>query len=340
MQQEVQERMDLIRSAALVRSSRIIRPIWYEEFLDNPQRFYKTYYVPKTELKKQLASGMKLSYPKSKIPGEEMHKWRKICAPTDPLKEVQRNISFALYNRSPSPFDYCVRGRNRYLAMRPHIGKRIIIAMDIKNAFPSVTRQMVEETLEDEQFCPEDIEFISNIATLNGSLPQGSPSSPALLNLVRKILDYRLSGYIKSRYIDTDLTVYVDNYFISSNSSAMNKCIPALKQIAETERLRLNNRKIYIMRPGHQMGGLGLVINRSIGEDGCWDTVQPPRHKRNRIRAMLHQAKVRLESGQSVQSGFNILKANGLVETCKGSIYYDRFKGQLKDIKEMISRRS
>lgn len=364
--ESIQQRMDALESTMLRRPTGILRPSWYAEFLSDPNQFYRTYYIPKTEMQKKMAGGYRPPYPRSNIPASEIHLWRKISAPIDPLKEAQKNVANALYSRSPSPYDYCVRGRNRYMAMSAHANFSIIIALDIKDAFPSTTTEMVRRALTAERFNEDDVDYICNIAMHKGSLPQGSPASPILLNLARKRMDHRIGRYVKARY-KGNTTVYVDNYFISSNDTDMNKGIPSLKEIATQEEFNLNNKKIYIMRKGRRMSGLGLVVShKPVSEADVLITegvvtrdlgyiyrpgrgygrnvehfvpvVQPSKRDRDRIRAILHQAEKRLESGEYPQPGFNLLRVKGLVETCNGSVYYSRFKDQLSRIESLLSQ--
>lgn len=308
-------------------------PEWYEDFLQDPRRYYKTYWIPKTELKKKLDSGYRLPYPRNRIPVEERNKWRKICAPLDILKEKQEQIRDLMYSRSPSKYDHCVSGKNRYTAMKSHAGAPIMIGMDIKNAFPSVNKTMVEFALKAERFDAEMIPFIVNISTLNDQLPQGPPCSPAILNLVRKPLDLKMGAYVRTRFRNGKMSVYVDNYFVSSSAEDMNKSIPAFKKMARSEGFILNNDKIYIMRKGSRMGGLGLVVSK---QSNGTVTVQPNKKYRDRIRATLHNARMRLESGQPPQPGFDVKKLQGQIETLKDTVYYSKYRAELTSIKSML----
>jgi hypothetical protein len=310
-----------------------IRPPWYDHFIGNKSQYYRTYFIPKTELKKKIDKGYRLPYPKDNIPFSERKNWRKICAPVDLLKETQVKIRDLLYRRKPSKIDCCVKGKNRYDAMRVHAGNPIVLGMDIKDAFPSVGIEMIKIALNTEKFESSDIEFISELSTLNGVLPQGSPCSPALLNIVRKPLDKRLSRYVETRF-NGIVSVYVDNYFISSEYKSMNNAIPAFKDIAKTSGFIMNNNKIYIMRKGNRIGGLGLVISK---QPSGIVTVQPNKKYRDKIRAILHQALRRLESGNLPRLDFDLDQIKGMVETTKGSVYYGKFKSQIAKAQELLS---
>lgn len=322
-----------LKEQAFDKPTRPIYPEWYDHFFDNKSAYYRQYYIPKTDLRKKIEKGYSLPYSEANIPDEEKMHWRKICAPVDVLKTEQRAIRNILYGKNPSRYDHCIKGKNRYTAMECHAGKDIMIAIDIKDAFPSVSLKMIRFMLRDEGYPAQIEDSISHLATLHDKLPQGSPCSPVILNLVRKTLDGRLAAYIRKRY-NGSLTVYVDNYFISSSNRDMNQCIPVLKEIAKTEGFVINNRKIYVMRRGKKMNGLGLVVSE---QDNGSKTVQPDKKYRDMIRATLHSATVKLENGESPRDDFDIERIRGMVETTKGTVYYDRFKDQIKHIKNLMS---
>lgn len=310
-----------------------IAPPWYNHFVNNKHLYYSTYHVPKTELKNMLAKGYELPYSRNNIPASEKKHWRIIDAPVDILKNAQEQIKNKLYQRKFSYIDHCVTGRNRYTAMKPHAGNSIVIGLDIKNAFPSVSKEMVRMMLISEGFSAEEVEIYSELSTFHDRLPQGSPCSPAMLNLVRKPLDLRLEAAVKTKCLGV-VTVYVDNYFISSNEPEMNKEIGSYIKIARECGFNINRDKVHIMRKGHRMNGLGLVVAKSnVGKI----TVQPNKKYRDRVRAILHQAELALKSGSMPRNDFDINVARGMVETLKGSVYYGRFKSQLDSISTLLN---
>jgi hypothetical protein len=303
-------------------------PDWYESFLQDKSNYYKTYWIPKRELARRLAGGEELRYSRKRIPESQRHLWRKISAPTDELRQVQVEIRKRLYHRRPSKFDCCVRNRNRFMANEVIAGKKVIIAVDIKDAFPSTNSRMILSTLEREKFDFDERKRLMELATVGWCLPQGSPCSPVLLNLVRKRLDYRMAGYIKKRYNGV-MSVYVDNYYFASDDPEMPKCIPVLKNMMKACGYTANEKKIYIMRKGGRQGGLGLVA--SVRQDGT-KVVQPPREYRNRLRAVLHNGVKRVREGGAPWPDLGVDRVRGMIENCKGSIHYPRFRAQMDEI--------
>jgi hypothetical protein len=317
-----------IRMACMIGDNSISRPIWFDDFVRNKASYYKSFYIPKKELRKQISAGYKPEYSSTRIPESKKHLWRKISAPVQCLLEAQRQIMFSLYKRRPSKYDYCVIGKNRYDAMRQVAGYKVIIASDIKDAFPSTSSSKIIQTLRLEGFSGYEINTITELSTLDGVLPQGSPCSPVILNLCRKRLDHRLDGYVKKMY-GGSIAVYVDNYYMGSNNPSFNKCISILKSIADSSGYEFPDKKIHVMRSGGRQHGLGLVtskINDKI-------IVQPDKRYRKRLQAMLHNGLKRKKLGLDPWDDIKYPQIRGMVECFHGSIYYNRFR----HMAEMIS---
>ena len=314
-------------------ASGIVKPAWYEHFVENKEQYYRTFHIPKRELARAMRRGLKLWYPRDRIPESELSKWRQISAPIECLREAQEELVTALYKRRASKFDFCIRKRNRHQAIEALAGKRIVIAADIKDAFPSTKKRKIQHVLRREKFTDRDIEIISELGTFQGCLPQGSPCSPVLLNLCRKALDYRLNGIISKHRRNGGLVVYVDNYYFYSDDPEMNNDIPIYKSVARREGYELPDKKIYVMRKGSRQGGLGLVA--SVRGDGT-TCVQPPRKERRRMKAILRNGVTRKREGQEPWPDLTIDVVRGMVECFKGSVHYMPFLHVLHEIEGRI----
>jgi RNA-directed DNA polymerase len=95
-----------------------------------------------------------------------------------------------------------------------HLGKRYVFNLDIENFFPSINFGRIRGFfIKNRSFklSPAVATIIAQIASHENALPQGSPCSPIISNLIAQILDVHLSrlarkhGCMYSRYAD-DLT--------------------------------------------------------------------------------------------------------------------------------------
>ncbi|MDE6026518.1 MAG: reverse transcriptase family protein, partial [Muribaculaceae bacterium] len=147
---------------------------------------------------------------------------RRISSPNSQLKRIQQCINLMLQtlcevSQEATGF---VPDRSIVTNAEKHLDSSVIFNCDLKDFFPSITKEMVRKSLAEElqnyQVSREVVNMLSSLVTAprkDGveALPQGAPTSPVVSNLVLKKLDRRLSifaeknGYRYSRYAD-DIT--------------------------------------------------------------------------------------------------------------------------------------
>jgi RNA-directed DNA polymerase len=149
---------------------------------------------------------------------------RKIDAPIDKLKVLQRHLADFLTKcvdeiensgAQKSTVSHGYRaGFSIVTNARQHRNRRYVLNLDIENFFPSLNFGRVRGFfIKNEHF-----KLHSNVATViaqiachNNALPQGSPCSPLISDLLARVLDIRLTQLARrhkctySRYVD-DLT--------------------------------------------------------------------------------------------------------------------------------------
>jgi len=149
---------------------------------------------------------------------------RTIKAPIDSLKLLQRRLSDLLQdcvdeiNVAKNRKDRAAHGfkRKRSIITNAwrHRRRRWVFNLDLEDFFPSINFGRVRGFLlknRDFELHADVATVIAQIACHDNSLPQGSPCSPVISNLVAHLLDMRLvklgseSGCTYSRYAD-DLT--------------------------------------------------------------------------------------------------------------------------------------
>jgi retron-type reverse transcriptase len=148
---------------------------------------------------------------------------RIISAPIPKLKKLQSHLSHVLYecldeiekHRAASPVSFGFRaGRSIAENAARHKRRRWVLNIDLQDFFPSFNFGRVRGFfLKDKNFLlhPEVATTIAQIACDGVALPQGSPCSPVISELISQILDSRLTGLAKkygvtyTRYVD-DIT--------------------------------------------------------------------------------------------------------------------------------------
>ncbi|MDO4234309.1 MULTISPECIES: reverse transcriptase domain-containing protein [Pseudomonas] len=146
---------------------------------------------------------------------------RTIDAPVRGLKELQRTI---LKKLTPeATFRHCVYGyipgKGILQNSAVHVRQRWVLRVDIKDFFPSITTARVSGMFMHPPFCmaPKAARALALISTKDGFLPQGSPLSPWITNVICKGLDYnlkRLASKHKCYY-----SRYADDLFFSTSNS-------------------------------------------------------------------------------------------------------------------------
>lgn len=222
------------------------------------------------------------AYKKFRIP-KKSGGFREIAAPQKSLLAIQRclNVIFqALYTPSQVATGFLPE-KSVVDNASMHIGMHYVFNTDIKDFFPSISQARVWKLLQLEQYgfkkemasivaglcCmqvvkkdPESGELIKSFV-----LPQGSPASPILTNMVCQILDRRLNGLAKrfnlrcSRYAD-DIT------FSSSHNIYMNngEFITELKRIIESQNFKMNEPKTRLQRRNERQEVTGVIVSDKI----------------------------------------------------------------------------
>ena len=216
--------------------------------------------------------------------------FRQIDAPTFELKTRQRWI-----------VDHCVpdgcihdaaKGFRKNYSIRdnalPHVGKQVVIRIDLQDFFPTITHRQVRKAFENVGYPYRVAVALACICTLRGRLPQGSPASPVLSNLVCAGLDRRLTGAAKRHRFD--YTRYADDMTFSSNRRDLPSLIPFLQRIIEDEGFRVHAEKTSVMRPSARQIVTGLTVNKNV---------HVGRKQRRILRSMAHRQKLGIGSRES-----------------------------------------
>lgn len=233
---------------------------------------------------------------------------RLIEAPKQHLRHIQRGILDEILNRIPahSAAHGFVKGRSIRTFAAPHVGRTVILRMDLEDFFPSFRARRIQslfrtigypESVADVLggLCTNTVPFGVTIPPAMNAptgainemrrlyfrphLPQGAPTSPALANLCCYRLDCRLSrlaesaGATYTRYAD-DLAFSGDRDF-ASRAERFSTWVAAILQESG---FSVNHHKTRIMRKGVRQHLAGLVTNEHLNI---------PREEFDRLKAIL-----------------------------------------------------
>lgn len=140
-------------------------------------------------------------------------KQRNIRPSLKELKIVQKNIKNRIL--VPIKLPNCVHGgvkkRSNISNAKPHQGKKYQFTTDLQEFYPNITSQRVYDTFLSLNFSPHFCHWLTKLTTWKHELPQGTPTSTHIANLVFLDTDIKLielcnhHGITYTRYVD-DLT--------------------------------------------------------------------------------------------------------------------------------------
>jgi len=225
--------------------------------------------------------------------GRERH----IEAPTPTLKYMQRLLHESLSRLyGPHPAVHGFRSERSIITnAKKHTGRRYVLNLDLADFFPSITRKRIYGRL---VAAPYDLKspvanLIAALATnAYSQLPQGSPASPIIANMLAAELDTdlaRFCGRLYCRY-----TRYADDITVSTNRHTLSPEVARypntlgtgqviigdkLRDIIERHGFHINDRKSRLCSYWTRQLCTGLVVNGP--------NITPPRPYIRRLRALI-----------------------------------------------------
>lgn len=189
---------------------------------------------------------------------------RTICQPSKNLKGIQAWILVNILNKLKVS-DSCKgfeKGSSTADNARPHINANCMLTIDLSDFFGTVTDIQVYNVFKSIGYNKLISTMLTNICTCNSSLPQGSPCSPKLANLITWKLDKRIQGFVGKRGIT--YTRYADDLSFSGlHPSNTVQILPIVKRIIEDEGFRVNPKKTRVAGASRAKRITGLVVSNN-----------------------------------------------------------------------------
>jgi len=239
--------------------------------------------------------------------------FRRIDRPRQPLKKVLKrlHVSFSRGIAFPGHL-YCgIRGRSPAMCARRHLSAEVVVSLDIANFYPSITERLVRRSLRRLGAVPEIADLISVLVTLRdpniaGSfLPQGSPASSVIANLVLLAFDTKI--LLLAEDLGVLYTRYADDIELSGFGSR--DLIRPIVGGLRAYKMGIQRRKTRVMSRNEAQAILGLNVNRALN---------PARKFRAESERLL-RARIRLSPADSDLRDFS--------STIEGKIAYARSCG-------------
>ena len=230
---------------------------------------------------------------------------RMIAAPQGALKLLQRRLSDLLQNCvseinvAHGRRDLAAHGFKRQRSIltnaRRHRHRRFVFNIDLEDFFPSINFGRIRGYFlknRDFELHPNVATVLAQIACHGNSLPQGSPCSPVISNLVAQFLDVRLvrlasrAGVTYSRYADdlsfsTNKRDFPADIAVPFGDDSVHHWIPGepLRSLIERAGFKIHPSKTHLMYRSSRQEVTGIVVNERLNVRHTY---------RREVRAMVH----------------------------------------------------
>lgn len=241
-------------------------------------------------------------------------KCRLIEAPKFRLREIQRKLLREILNQIPVHDAAHGFRKNRSAQSHAawHVGKAIVLKMDLEDFFPSIAPARLVRILMHVGY-PEDVAEVLTALSCNHvpyevfssfphmadgrqkrhaqqlycrpHFPQGAPTSPAIANVCAFRMDRRLAGLARSA--NAVYTRYADDLLFSGDEKfarSINHFRISVAAIAIEEGFTINHHKTRVMKRSVRQEAVGLVLNEKLNTR---------RDEFDRLKAILHRCVLR-----------------------------------------------
>jgi hypothetical protein len=293
-----------------------------------------------------------LAYHREVDSGTHYHRWlvpkrdgspRLISAPKPDLKRIQRWIAREITEHLPihGAAHGFVTGRSIATNAIVHATARIVVKLDIKGFYPTVTTRRVKGLLRraglGEQVAtllallvtesPRE-EVVTHgrtyyVATAPRSLPQGAPTSPSITNALCLRMDCRLSGL--ARKLGCRYTRYADDLTFSWHGGErgdIGTLLRAVRMIVASEGFEIHTKKTRVMRKGARQKVTGLVVNTA---PAGVPSVRVPRKAVRQLRAAIRNRELgRPGQGESLEQLKGLAAFVMMTDQARGRAFMER----------------
>lgn len=215
---------------------------------------------------------------------------RQVFEPGLMLKKIQKRLNyfFQAYYLWVKPKQvhgfvinpiYLAKQCNIVENARPHVGKKHVLNLDLKDFFPNITAKQVKNVFTSHffEFDNQLANALTLLTTYNGFLPAGAPTSPVISNFVCDQLDADLIRFAENNGLA--YTRYADDLTFSSNNKITPELVNAIKNIITQNHFLVNEKKVYQKTSNRKQTVTGITVNQKVNVD---------RKLLKKIRAMLH----------------------------------------------------
>ena len=190
--------------------------------------------------------------------------FRNLSVPDEVLKNIQKRISEVLLIHMPiSRYAKAYRfGSSTLRNAKHHVGKQIVLKLDILHFFDSIRYSTVKDKVFPEKIYAEPLRILLTMLCYHkDTLPQGAPSSPAITNIILYEFDEQIGQWCAEHGIA--YTRYCDDMTFSGDFDPT-EVIRYVKSELKGMGFLLNEQKTRIQHTGQRQSVTGIVVNEKL----------------------------------------------------------------------------
>ncbi|HLP39011.1 reverse transcriptase family protein [Lacibacter sp.] len=226
------------------------KPLEVEGLIAQMDKYYKEWVEKKVDSK----TGNPKRYKDGTI------KERVIRPSLGELKIIQKNIKNRILAtiELPDSVHGGVKKRSNISNAKPHQGNKYQFTTDLQDFYPSINAQRVYDTFIHLKFSPHYAHWLTKLTTWKHELPQGTPTSTHLANLVFLSTDMKLIEVCNKHMIT--YTRYVDDLTFSSQQD-FRHLLNTLLDIVTSSGFKLSYRKTKY-KGNQTITGINVYLNK------------------------------------------------------------------------------
>ena len=210
-----------------------------------------------------VSNNLNKHYRKAKLP-KKNGGFRNLSVPDEALKTIQKRIAEVLLIHMPlSKYAKAYRfGGSTLRNAKHHVGKQIVLKLDILHFFDSIRYSTVKDVVFPEKIYAEPLRILLTMLCYHkDALPQGAPSAPAITNIILYEFDELVGQWCRERGIA--YTRYCDDMTFSGDFDSA-EVIRFVRLELKKMGFLLNDQKTRTRRPGQQQTVTGIVVNEKL----------------------------------------------------------------------------
>ncbi len=254
---------------------------------------------------------------------------REILAPAAELKDVQKRVNYFLqgcylsikpkevhgFIINPPYLNNCC---NIVTNAQAHIEKGYVLNIDLKEFFPNIAAKQIKQLFSSPVFgfTEQIATALTLLATFEGRLPVGAPTSPVISNFICYDLDKLLIAFCGTHSLT--YTRYADDLTFSANQPIVSDMVLDISSIINKAGFDINEKKLRLQTKKSRQVVTGLTVNRKVNID---------RKLLKKIRAMLHDFTCNGIS-KATKKHFQLV-GNGTIDNRMEELFIQRLKGYI-----------